>query len=397
MFSSSKRRAVALIAVVVLVGAGAAAVAYGLGAHRASTTTSAASTQATPAQTPTTTNTANTSGSLSVGEVAKAVSPGVVEVDATESNSSGGSQTVPFGGGGSGGTAEAEGTGFVIDTAGHIVTNEHVIQGASSVTVTFDDQSTYKATIVGSDESTDLAVLKVNAPASVLHPLSFGDSSTVAVGDGVVAVGDPYQLDDTVTSGIVSAVGREITSPNNTPIENAIQTDAAINHGNSGGPLLNLDAKVIGITAQIQSQGGGNEGIGFAIPSTTVQSVTSQLIQTGKVEHALLGINVDTIPASLAGTIGDASGVAVTRVESGSGAAKASLKASTGTVTIAGVHYPTGGDVITSVDGTTVTTAQQLRGIIDAHQPGDAVKLVVVRGGQSRTVSATLGTRPATS
>ena len=179
----------------------------------------------------------------------------------------------------------------MIDTAGHIVTNEHVIQGASSVTVTFDDQSTYKATIVGSDESTDLAVLKVNAPASVLHPLSFGDSSTVAVGDGVVAVGDPYQLDDTVTSGIVSAVGREITSPNNMPIENAIQTDAAINHGNSGGPLLNLDAKVIGITAQIQSQGGGNEGIGFAIPSSTVQSVTSQLIQTGKVEHALLGIN----------------------------------------------------------------------------------------------------------
>ncbi len=397
MFSSSKRRAAAVIAVVVLVGAGAAAVAYGLGAHRASTTTSAASTQTAPTQTPTTTNTANTSGSLSVGEVAKAVSPGVVEVDATESSSSGGSQTVPFGGGGSGGTAEAEGTGFVIDTAGHIVTNEHVIQGASSVTVTFDDQSTYKATIVGSDESTDLAVLKVNAPASVLHPLSFGDSSTVAVGDGVVAVGDPYQLDDTVTSGIVSAVGREITSPNNMPIENAIQTDAAINHGNSGGPLLNLDAKVIGITAQIQSQGGGNEGIGFAIPSSTVQSVTSQLIQTGKVEHALLGINVDTIPASLAGTIGDASGVAVTRVESGSGAAKASLKASTGTVTIAGVHYPTGGDVITSVDGTTVTTAQQLRGIIDTHQPGDVVKLVVVRGGQSRTVSATLGTRPATS
>jgi putative serine protease PepD len=397
MFSSSKRRAAALIAVVVLVGAGAAAVAYGLGAHRASTTTSAASTQATTTQTPTTTNTANTSGSLSVGEVAKAVAPGVVEVDAAQASSSGGSQTVPFGGGGSGGTAEAEGTGFVIDTAGHIVTNEHVIQGASSVTVTFDDQSTYKATIVGSDESTDLAVLKVNAPASVLHPLSFGDSSTVAVGDGVVAVGDPYQLDDTVTSGIVSAVGREITSPNNMPIENAIQTDAAINHGNSGGPLLNLDGKVIGITAQIQSQGGGNEGIGFAIPSSTVQNVTSQLIQTGKVEHALLGINVDTIPASLAGTIGDASGVAVTRVESGSGAAKATLKASTGTVTIAGVHYPTGGDVITSVDGTTVTTAQQLRGIIDAHQPGDTVKLVVVRGGQSRTVSATLGTRPATS
>jgi len=285
----------------------------------------------------------------------------------------------------------------VIDTAGHIVTNEHVVQGASSVTVTFDDQSTYKATVVGKDDSTDLAVLKVNAPASVLHPLSFGDSSTVGVGDGVVAIGDPYQLDDTVTSGIVSAVGREITSPNNMPIENAIQTDAAINHGNSGGPLFNLDGQVVGITAQIQSQGGGNEGIGFAIPSNTVQQVATQLIQTGTAKHALLGVKVVTIPASLASTIGDSAGVALTQVESGTGASAAGLKASTGTVTIAGVQYPTGGDVITSVDGTDVATAQQLRAIIDTHQPGDVVKLVVVRDGQSRTVSATLGTRPANS
>ncbi len=397
MFSSSRRRAAALVAVVVLVGAGAAAVAYGLGAHRASTTTQAVATTVTSTPSVTTTRTANTSGPQTIAQIAKNVSPGVVEVDVTTSSSGGGTQTVPFGGGGSGGTAEAEGTGFVVDTAGHIVTNEHVVQGASSVTVTFDDQSTYKATVVGTDESTDLAVLKVNAPASVLHPLSYGDSSSVGVGDGVVAIGDPYQLDDTVTSGIVSAVGREITSPNNMPIENAIQTDAAINHGNSGGPLLNLDGKVIGITAQIQSQGGGNEGIGFAIPSNTIQSVTSQLIATGSAKHALLGITVQTIPASLAGTIGDAAGVAVKTVESGSGASSAGLKGSTGTVTIAGVQYPTGGDVVESVDGVNVTTAQQLRAIIDAHQPGDVVKLVVVRDGQSRTVSATLGTRPANS
>ncbi len=397
MFSSPRRRAAALAAVVVLVGAGAAAVAYGLGAHRASTTIQAVTTTVASAPASTTTRTANTSGPLTIAQIAKNVSPGVVEVDVTTSGSSGGTQTVPFGGGGSGGTAEAEGTGFVIDTAGHIATNEHVVQGASSVTVTFDDQSTYKATVVGRDESTDLAVLKVNAPASVLHPLAFGDSNTVGVGDGVIAIGDPYQLDDTVTSGIVSAVGREITSPNNMPIENAIQTDAAINHGNSGGPLLNLDGKVIGVTAQIQSQGGGNEGIGFAIPSNTVQSVTSQLISTGSVKHALLGVKVVTVPASLAGTIGDAAGVAVTTVESGTGASSAGLKASTGTVTIAGVQYPTGGDVITSVDGTDVATAQQLRAIIDTHQPGDVVKLVVVHDGQSRTVSATLGTRPANS
>ncbi|HEY7397075.1 MAG TPA: trypsin-like peptidase domain-containing protein [Gaiellaceae bacterium] len=400
MLSSRRRRAAALVAVVVLVGAGAAAVAYGLGAHRASTT-SAVSTGATTKAAVTTTRTANTSGTLTVGQIAKDASPGVVEIDSTTSSSGNGSGTQPFpfgGGGGSGsGTSEAEGTGFVIDTAGHIVTNEHVIQGASSITVTFDDAATYKATVVGSDESTDIAVLKVNAPASVLHPLQFGDSSNVAVGDGVVAIGDPYQLDDTVTSGIVSAVGREITSPNNLLIVNAIQTDAAINHGNSGGPLFDLDGKVIGITAQIQSQGGGNEGIGFAIPSNTVQQVTSELIQTGTAKHALLGITPQTIPASLATTIGDAAGVAVKTLESGTGAASAGLKAGTGSVTIAGVQYPTGGDVITSVDGTAVTTAEQLRATVDAHQPGDTLKLGVVRGGQSRTVSVTLGTRSTTS
>lgn len=395
MFSSSRRRAAAVIAVVVLVGVGAAAIAYGVGADKAPVTrvvtTAAPSTPSTTSRA----STANTSGPLGVGEIAKNVSPSVVEVVTTAAGSSGGSGTFPFGGGGGGnrGGSEAEGTGFVVDTAGHIVTNEHVVQGASSVTVRFDDQSVYKATVVGSDASTDLAVLKVNAPASLLHPVTYGDSNAVKVGDGVVAIGDPYQLDDTVTSGIVSAVGREIISPNNMPIENAIQTDAAINHGNSGGVLLNLEGQVIGVTAQIQSSGGGNEGIGFAIPSDTVQSVTSQIIAGQTVKHALLGIDAETIPASLAGTIGDAPGVAVAKVESGSGADKAGLKASTGTTTIAGVQYPTGGDVITSIDGTKVATAQQLRAIIDGHQPGDVVKLDVENGGQTRTVSATLGAR----
>jgi S1-C subfamily serine protease len=391
MFSSSRRRIAALAALVVVVGASAAAIAYGLGSDKAPVTRVV--TEAAPATQPATTaQTANRSGPLTVGELAKENSPGVVEIVTSTGSSGGSSGTFPFGGNGSG-SSEAEGTGFVVDTAGHIVTNEHVIQGASSVTVKFDDDSVYRATVVGSDASTDLAVLKVNAPASVLHPLSYGDSSAVAVGDVVVAIGDPYQLDDTVTSGIVSAVGREIISPNSTPIENAIQTDAAINHGNSGGPLFNLEGKVIGVTAQIQSSGGGNEGIGFAIPSSTVQSVTSQIIAGQTVKHALLGIDAETIPASLAGMLGEAPGVAVGKVETGSGADKAGLKASTGTTTVAGVQYPTGGDVITSVDGTTVATAEQLRAIVDDHQPGDVVKLEVSRDGQTRTVSATLGQR----
>jgi putative serine protease PepD len=392
MFSSTWRRAAALAATVVLVGATAAAVAYGLGARNAPQAAPAAAAAATAATNGTARPTANASGPLTIGEIAKASTPGVVEIVTSTSTSSSGRQT-PLGGGG--GTSQAEGTGFVIDTAGHIVTNEHVVQGASSITVTFDDQSTYRATVVGSDASTDLAVLKVNAPASLLHPVSFGDSSAVQVGDVVVAIGDPFQLTDTVTSGIVSAVGREITSPNNTPIENAIQTDAAINHGNSGGPLFNLNGKVIGVNSQIQSDGGGNEGIGFAIPSATVQRVTSELISVGSVKHALLGIDARTVPASLAGTLGEAAGVAVAQVQSGSGAANAGLKASTGTTTVAGVSYPTGGDVITSVNGTEVTTSEQLRAIIDAHSPGEEVTLTVSRGGQSRTVTAKLGTRSA--
>ena len=394
MFSSTWRRVAALAATVVLVGATAAAVAYGLGARHAPAAAPAAATTAAASTNGTARPTANTSGPLTIGEIAKAATPGVVEI--VTSTSSSGQQTPPGGGGGGGGgTSQAEGTGFVIDTAGHIVTNEHVVQGASSITVTFDDQSTYRATLVGSDASTDLAVLKVNAPASLLHPLSFGDSKTVQVGDGVVAIGDPFQLTDTVTSGIVSAVGREITSPNSTPIENAIQTDAAINHGNSGGPLFNLDGKVIGVNSQIQSDGGGNEGIGFAIPSATVQRVTSELISVGTVKHALLGIDARTIPASLAGTLGEAAGVAVAQVQSGSGAANAGLKASTGTTTVAGVSYPTGGDVITSVNGTEVKTSEELRAIIDEHSPGEEVTLSVSRAGDSRTVTAKLGTRSA--
>ena len=170
-------------------------------------------------------------------------------------------------------------------------------------------------------------MIHVDAPASKLVPLTLGDSSKVAVGDGVVAIGNPFGLDDTVTSGIVSAINREITSPDNAPIEGAIQTDAAINHGNSGGPLLNLNAQVIGITSQIQSDSGGNDGVGFAIPSNTVRTIANELIASGKAQHALLGVEVKTAT--------NGNGVAVATVQTGSAAADAGLKA---------------GDVITAVE-----------------------------------------------
>ncbi len=223
-----------------------------------------------------------------MAQIAKQSTPGVVEVDATSTNNQS-----PYPGSSS--ESAAEGTGFVYDASGHIVTNEHVIDGASSVRVKLADGSTYTATVVGTDTSSDLAVLHIDAPASKLKPLELGDSSALAVGDGVVAIGNPFGLDGTVTSGIVSAINREISAPDGTPIEGAIQTDAAINHGNSGGPLFDLAGKVVGVTSQIQSDSGGNDGIGFAVPSDTVKNIAGQLIAKGSVQHALLGVTIRTV------------------------------------------------------------------------------------------------------
>jgi len=334
-------------------GAGAAAVAV---THHSHDQPAVVAVPVTPAS-----NTSSSS-TLSVVQIAKQTIPGVVEVDAT-----GTSGQSPYPGGSS--STSAEGTGWVYDAQGHIVTNEHVIDGAGSVSVKFSDGSTAKATVVAKDTSSDIAVLKVDVPASKLHVLPVGDSGALAVGDGVVAIGNPYGLDNSVTTGIVSALDREISAPDGTPIEGAIQTDAAINHGNSGGPLLNLDGQVVGITSQIQSDSGVNDGIGFAIPSSTVKSVVEQLLTTGTVAHPLLGVRVGTTSNG---------GASVTSVESGSGAAKGGVKA---------------GDVITSVNGTAVTSPEQLRAIISAYKPGDTLTLEVRRSGSTQTLTVTLGSR----
>ena len=192
------------------------------------------------------------------------------------------------------GSGSAEGSGFVYDSSGHIVTNDHVVNGAQSISVKFWNGKTYDAQVVGSDSSTDLAVIKVDAPDSQLHPLSLGVSSDLQVGDSVVAIGSPFGLEETVTSGIVSALHRSIDSLNQRfRIIDSIQTDAAINHGNSGGPLLDSNGQVVGVNAQIRSDSGGSDGIGFAIPSDTVRSIASQLISNGKAEHAYHGIGLD--------------------------------------------------------------------------------------------------------
>src|SRR3954447_21773097 len=289
---------------------------------------------------------------------------------------------------------EAQGSGFVYSKTGYIITNDHVVSGASSVSVNFPSGATYKATVVGADPSTDIAVIKVNAPASVLKPLAVGNSSKLVVGDPVVAVGSPFGLDGTVTAGIVSALHRQIDAPNNFTINDAIQTDAAINHGNSGGPLFDLRGEVVGVNAQIQSDSGDNAGIGFAIPSNTVKQIADQLISTGNVKHAYLGVEISEIPSSVSGPLGEAAGVAVQTVH-GTPAQKAGLKAATGNRAVNGQQYPTGGDVITAVDGQAVSTAAELQSAIDSHRPGDKVRLSVTRNGTSRTVTVTLGTRPA--
>jgi putative serine protease PepD len=296
----------------------------------------------------------------SVTDVYNSASKGVVEISVSSSS------TGPFG---ESRKEQAQGSGFVYDTAGHVITNEHVVDGAESVSVRFWNGATYKATVVGTDPSTDLAVVKVDAPSSVLHPLTLGDSGKVQIGQNVVAIGSPFGLEGTITAGIVSALHRDITAPNNYTITDSIQTDAAINHGNSGGPLLDLTGKVIGVTAQIESDSGDNAGVGFAIPSNTVRSIASQLISGGNVKHAYLGV-----------AIRDASGgVALTEIRSGTPAERAGLQT---------------GDVITRIDGRAVTNASQLSSAIDAKQPGNKVTLTYKRNGQTKTVTVTLGERP---
>jgi S1-C subfamily serine protease len=329
---------------------------------------------------------AATSTTSSVNSVYRQARDSVVEITVT-----GAAEPTPFG---DGQQPRGQGSGFVYDNQGHVITNQHVVDGSQSLTVTMRDGSRYGATVVGSDPSTDLAVIKIDAPASKLKPLELGDSKALRVGDTVVAIGSPFGLEGTVTAGIISALGRQIDSTNGFAIDDSIQTDAAINHGNSGGPLLNLRGQVIGVNAQIRSESGGNDGVGFAIPSSTVEQIAGRLISGGKVEHAYLGVGSQTIDSAAADTLDLPRGAMVTEVREGTPAAKAGLKAATGSRTVQGEVYRIGGDVISAVDGENVEGADALRRVIDSHRPGDTVLLTVVRNGDSRTVEVELGQRP---
>jgi putative serine protease PepD len=268
-------------------------------------------------------------------------------------------------------TGDGEGSGYVIDSDGDIVTNEHVVSDSSTVQVLFADGRRATARVVGTDASTDVAVVRVSGvPSSELKPLTFADSSKVGVGDPVVAIGTPYGLAGTVTTGIISALDRTITSPSNYSITGTLQTDAAINPGNSGGPLLDAEGNVIGMNSQIESSSHGNTGVGFAIASNTVRRVAQQLAQGQTVKHAYLGVE-----------LGDASqgGAKIGAVRSGGPASGAGLQT---------------GDVITAIDGKAIETGDDAVSAIDAHSPGDKITLTIQRGGTQKTIDVTLGTRP---
>ena len=332
------------------------------------------------------------SNGMSVHEIYQRSAPGVVRVNATTTSTN----IDPFGDSSPG--TQALGSGFVIDKAGHIVTNYHVVRGADRVTVSFSNRDTLRAKVVGVDPSTDLAVLQVNTSANALRPLPLGDSDDLRVGDPVVAIGNPFGLDRTATSGIVSALQRLITAPNRFTIDHVIQTDAPINHGNSGGPLIDASGKVIGVNSQIETGdiATGNVGIGFAVPSNTVKEVVAQILRTGRVQHAYLGIVGQAVTPALADqyNLPVSSGVTVESVTSGSGAAKAGLRGGKTDVVVAGETYVLGGDIIVSVDGKKIASIEELRDAIAARKPGDKIELVVVRKSNRTSVTVTLGRQP---
>ena len=382
-------RITGLIAVAVLGGAAALLGAAALGKLGDSTTVQQVVTETTATATA-----AYTQAGLDPEQIYRQDGPGVVQITATSVQPS----TDPLFPTQS--ATQSLGSGFVLDKAGHIVTNYHVIENAQKVQVSFSGQDELAAKVVGEDRSTDLAVLKVDTHARALTPLPLGTSSTLIVGDPVYAIGNPFGLTRTLTTGVVSAVQRQIIAPNSVPIDNVIQTDAAINHGNSGGPLIDRRGRVIGVTSQIEtgSSSTGNVGIGFAIPVDTVRTVAAQIIASGKARHAFLGVTSLPLTRQLVKLfhLPASQGLLIQKVTAGSGAAKAGIKPGPTRVVVEGESYQIGGDLITKVDGQPVTSPSQLYTLINRYQPGDKIKIELYHGSKRKTLTVTLGTRPGT-
>jgi S1-C subfamily serine protease len=345
--NSNLKRVIAPVAA--LLAAGVVGGLASVAAYEALDTEPAAAPAATVAATTAAEPAASRQSQSSIASVVDSVLPSVVEVKVEGVGDGNSFPGLPAP------TVQGLGSGWVFDDEGHVVTNQHVVDGADKVTVTFQDGTEVDATVVGSDSSTDVAVLKLASVPDSVEPLELGSTSTLELGDPLVAIGSPLGLQGTVTAGIVSGLGRDIEAPNGFTIDGAVQTDAALNHGNSGGPLLDLDGRVVGMNAQIASDSGANSGIGYAIPVETIRSIADQLIASGKVEHAYLGVSIE-----------DADGGArIAEVKSGTPAAQAGLQ------------------------------VDDLRQAVESHKPGDSLELTVERDGDTKTVTVVLGSRPA--
>jgi S1-C subfamily serine protease len=330
-------------------------------------------------------------GTVDYSALYERAAKGFVSVRATVS----GGVRSPLGGG----DGVAGGSGFVVDKEGTILTNQHVVADASRVDVTFADGTSARAEVVGKDAATDVAVLDVDVPQDQLHPLKLADSSKVKVGQTALAIGDPYGYQRTLTVGVVSGLDRSIEAPNGFTISGAIQTDAPINAGNSGGPLLNAQGEVIGINAQIAgSTSRGNVGIGFAIPSNTADRVMSQITDSGSATSAWLGVSLDDVDATLAGENavgGAASGALITGVVPDGPADGAGLRGGSNAQDVAGQQRCLGGDVVTAADGKRVADAEDLQSAVVSKKPGDTLRLDVIRAdGEKQALTVELGKQP---
>ncbi len=363
-----------------------------------SSSTSTVTVQATPL---TPSNAAQVSKGLTPHAIYVRDAPGVVFVTSTIVQQ-GESPFNLFGGGESQRQGQATGSGIVIDGNGTILTNYHVVENAVKVQVSLEKGQNVDAQVVGKDPSNDLAVLRIPTDGLTLHPLTLGDSGKVQVGDPVLAIGNPFGLERTLTTGVISALQRQITAPNGFTIDNVLQTDAPINPGNSGGPLLDSSGKVIGINSQIETGGSGNGsvGIGFAVPINTAKSEISQLEKGGTVRGAYLGLVSLTIDGSLSAlNLPVKTGALVQSVPHGTPAEKAGIRGGTVSGNTEDGSVALGGDIIVTFDGKPVTGSEDLGNFVAAKKPGDTVTLGVLRqngkgGYERKSVSVTLGSRP---
>ena len=287
------------------------------------------------------------------------------------------------------------GSGVVIDTRGHIVTNNHVVQRASELEVTLADESKWPAKVVGTDPSTDLALIRIKAPADRLHPLPFGESADLKVGQKVLAIGNPFGLEQSLTTGIVSSIRRYLKI-NEIEMENVIQTDAAINPGNSGGPLLDSDGRLVGINTAIFSPSGGNVGIGFAVPVDTVKGVAKELMDKGYVSYAWLGVEMQTVIPRFAEALKlpVERGVMIGRLVRKGPADQAGLRGGSARVIVGNTRLIVGGDIIAEADGQAIASSEELQRVLRGKKPGDTMRLTVFRDGKRTALSVTLGERP---